>query len=527
MAKAKPSAHRLASFYADMVAAIRGITGRGAGNGYEIPRAVTTTMNALPSPPPGVLPKGAKTMAQDSALSASYDFVANADWSGYGFVGYPLLAELAQIPEFRRPSEILANEMTRKWVRVISVNEDADNGEKVKEIENELDRFRVQDLLRSAFEKDNFFGRSQIFVDCANCDLDSGEGLDKPLDLETNMGKGGLRGFKLIEPIWTYPAQYNSTNPLKQDFYKPSTWYVQGKQVHKTRLIDFISRPVPDIYKPSYLFGGVSLTQLLFPYVENWLRTRRSVSELLHAFSVMVLKTDMGQSLEPGAGQAMANRIDLFNTMRDNMGLFALNKETEEFENVSAPISGLDALQGQAIEQMAFPGGIPLVKLLGVTPSGLNASSDGEIRVFYDTIASLQERVGTPALRRIIEAIQVNKYGAVDETIDFQWLPLWEMTDKEAAEVEKLKVDTDQVLVELGAIGPEEVRARVVRAEDSAYSGLSVEEMPDPMETGEQVLSVQGREFDPSKHDDEPGEFNPSNGEADFRGNVEAGRGAP
>ncbi|WP_241502645.1 anti-CBASS protein Acb1 family protein [Bombella intestini] len=32
-----------------------------------------------------------------------------------------------------------------------------------------------------------------------------------------------------------------------------------------------------------------------------------------------------------------------------------------------------------------------LVKLFGITPNGLNASSEGEIRVFYDEIAAFQE----------------------------------------------------------------------------------------------------------------------------------------
>ena len=40
------------------------------------------------------------------------------------------------------------------------------------------------------------------------------------------------------------------------DWYKPSSWFVQGTEVHSTRLMTFIGREVPDLLKPAYSFGG-------------------------------------------------------------------------------------------------------------------------------------------------------------------------------------------------------------------------------------------------------------------------------
>jgi hypothetical protein len=56
--------------------------------------------------------------------------------------------------------------------------------------------------------------------------------------------------------------------------------------------------------------------------------------------------------------------------MRSNAGTFALDKETEEFFNVSTPLGTLDALQAQSQEQMSSVSGIPLIILLGITPRG-------------------------------------------------------------------------------------------------------------------------------------------------------------
>ncbi|WP_163360700.1 anti-CBASS protein Acb1 family protein, partial [Klebsiella aerogenes] len=74
---------------------------------------------------------------------------------------------------------------------------------------------------------------------------------------------------------------YNTTNPLAADWYKPALWYVQGRPVHATRLLTFVGREVPDLLKPAYSFGGLSMSQMAKPYVDNWLRTRASVADLI------------------------------------------------------------------------------------------------------------------------------------------------------------------------------------------------------------------------------------------------------
>ena len=176
-----------------------------------------------------------------------------------------------------------------------------------------------------------------------------------------------------VEPIWSYPNTYNSTDPLKADYFAPQTWFVMGRLVHRTRLLTLISAEMPDILKPAYSFRGLSLSQRAQPYVQNWLRTRQSVSDLLHSFSIVVLKTILqSQIADGGDWNSVFSRIDVFNATRDNRGaMVAIDKETEEMDILAVPLGTLDALQAQSQEQMASVSQTPLVKLLGITPSGL------------------------------------------------------------------------------------------------------------------------------------------------------------
>lgn len=425
-------------------------------------------------PPVGVIPAAA---AKDAlAMDATpYDYV-NGVYGGAAFKGYPYLAQLSQQPEYRKMAETIAKQMTRKWIKV-KAKGDADKSERVAAMEDALKKFKVQASFRKAAELDGFFGRGQIYIDVktpsgAPAQADPDELKTPLLRSPAKIGKGALIGFKVVEPVWTYPAAYDSSNPLAPDFYKPLSWYVMGQTVHASRLLLFISRELPDLLKASYNFGGLSMSQLAEPYVNNWLRTRDSVSDLVHAFSINGLKTDMGAALSGGDGDDLFNRLDVFNRMRDNRGTFAIDKETEEFFQLNTPLSGLDALQAQSQEQMASVSNIPLVYLLGIAPSGLNATTDGETKVFHSYIRSMQADLFGGNLDRVFEIIQLSEFGEIDPDIGYEFEPLDEMDPAALATIRKTDADTDAVLITVGVISPDESRARVAGDESSPYHGL-------------------------------------------------------
>jgi phage-related protein (TIGR01555 family) len=429
-------------------------------------------------PPAGVVPAG---MAHDAMAmdSTPYDWL-NSVYTGGHFKGYPYLAMLAQQPEYRKMAETIAKQMTRKWIKVRAKG-DADKSDQVSAMEDALQEYNVQTLFRRAAELDGIFGRGQIYIDVKKPDgmpaqLDPEE-LKTPLfRAPAKIKKDSLIGFKVVEPVWTYPNSYNSDNPLAPDYYKPTSWFVMGKTVHASRLMMFASREVPDLLKASYNFGGLSLSQLAEPYVNNWLRTRDSVSDMVHAFSVSGIKTNMASTLAGGGGDDLITRVQLFNTMRDNRGVFLLDKDSEEFFQFNTPLSGLDALQAQAQEQMSSVSNIPLVVLLGITPSGLNASSDGEISVFHDHIRSMQEAIFSDNLNRVFEIIQLSKFGAIDPDITFEFEPLDEMDPLQQAQIRTADASTDSTLIAAGVISADDSRARLAADPASLYAGLEINE---------------------------------------------------
>lgn len=466
----------------------------------------------LPQPMPGVVPKGAR-LAQDEDISAQYTAALNDAYAeGLMFMGYPALSQLAQRAEYRRPVEILAREMTRKWLKIQSTGDErkkqpppqpaepgvpppvdpvmadpAQGGEdpkaaKIARIEKAFERLGVKEAVREALEHDGFFGRGQIYIDVGAVD---GAELKLPLSAsKEKIAKGSLKRLRVIDPIWTYPGNYNSSDPLSDGFFEPQTWFILGREIHESRFVTLISREVPDLLKPAYAFSGLPLTQMIKPYVDNWLKTRQSVADIVQAFTVWVLKTDMAAVLSGddtgGDSTSILARLDLFNQLRNNKGSMAIDKESEEFQNISTSLAGLHELQAQSQEHMSAATGIPLVKLFGISPSGLNASSDGEIRTFYDTIESEQESTLKNGLRRLLNIVQLNEFGEIDPEIGYAWEPLMSADPKELAEIRKINADADGALIDKGVLEPSEVRERIANDEDSPYASLDLSHVPEP-----------------------------------------------
>lgn len=389
---------------------------------------------------------------------------------GIGFMGYPYLAELSQRPEYRRPCEIIAEEMTRKWIRLRSTGK-ADKSEKIRKLDAAMVRFKLREKFHDTILQDGFFGLSFLYIDLGNAD-DRPEQLTPLQLIPEKIAKGSLKGFTLVDPTWTAPNLYNSRDPWRDDFYKPVTWFLMGQEFHRSRLLVTTSRPVPDLLKPAYNMGGLALTQLLKPYVDNWLRTRQSVSDLLQAFTTFVIETDMSATLNGGGGGEEMARFEAFALLRENLGLLTIDKDREAFQNVSAPLGGLDHLQAQAQEHQASVWGAPLVKAFGLSPSGLNTTADNEIRVFYDMIHARQERTMNDNLTTALKVLQLNEFGDIDPEIGHEFVPLWQLDAAGQSAVQKTKADTAAVYIESGVLDPEDERTRLAADPESDYQGL-------------------------------------------------------
>lgn len=467
----------------------------------------------LPEVLPGVRPAKAPTgdalklamdsgyqeiMATDSGFNAppaAWGFGNATLGPGLAFLGFPYLAELAQITEYRIPAESLSTEMTRRWLKL--TNKGKRNLEKkISEITERMEKLKIRDVFREAAFKTEIFGRAHIAINIKGQDDDVTRQLPL-LEIE----RGTLLGFQAIEPYWMTPYSWNATHPSRPDFYKPQSWYELGKKTHHTRYCTFVFREVPDLLKPAYDFAGISIFQLEMPYVNRWLRTAKNVNDLINIFSIVTLATDLSTLLQDP--EKFFKRLQGFTTMRDNRGIMAINKGTEELTTQNIPLGSLDKLQAQAQEHMATPARMPLIEFFGITPSGLNASSEGEMQVRNKNVKGMQELGFSKHVERVLYLVQMDMYGEVDPDITYEWVPLYEPSGKELAEIRKSDSDRAGTLIEKNVISPDEERNRLKTDPESGYNGLEGD-APEPQEWSGGMQDDDEDDESGEKDDDKP-----------------------
>lgn len=442
---------------------------------------------AFPHIPRGVVPSGSKVAVHDSALPCYDPSIYGAmmgDSQFRRFPGFQVLAQMATQVEYMNLHRTFAEEITRKWGDILTSDaKNASKLERIKKITKEFEKYKVRELLYTLVLQDAVYGRAQYLVN-----LKGIEGPKLVLPLYTNdtlddktINVGQLIGFKAIEAWTSTPAFYNSTKPWEPDFYRPESWFVMGQQIHNTRIRTIASHELPDIIKPAFNFAGMSLSQLCQPYVENWIDVRTSTNRMLETYSMTAIATNMVAMMQDGTGGAsLARRAQAVSLLKDNQGVILIDKDTEELILKNAPLSGLDKLQSQALEQVCAASRLPAVKYTGMSPLGLNASSEGEMQSFYDEIAANQDYPWLPEITFILKIIQLNMDGVIDDTIFFQFNPLFEHDDLDMAEIRKKESETNANYVNAGIVSEEEVREQLSLDDTSGFVGIDPSKVPEP-----------------------------------------------
>lgn len=391
------------------------------------------------------------------------------------FPGYAYLTGLSQNPIIQTIIEMYADEMTGRWITIERQGdeEDFDQDINIAEIEEEFERFKIQTHIRECVVNNNKFGGCLLYPDTGSSSLDKPKVWEEPFFVQ-----GSLRKFKVIEPVLISPGWYDAFNPLSDDYYKPVNWFVQGINVHSSRVMHFSQKEVSILLKAPYNFFGMSTIQKVADGVAHFTGGRESVSRLLQKFAIILFKSNLTQALANGPWDDIQNRLQHFVNHRNNDGIELIDKDKEEVSSVNIPLSGTTDILNYMMIYISALAEIPQVKLWGVSPSGFNATGDADMRSFYDNIASEQKRTLKDHIDTILKVIQLNKYGKIDKTITFKFNPLSDEDELKVAQVQKIYSDIDAQNLDRGVVTPEEVREKLANDPNNGYDNLQILEKP-------------------------------------------------
>ena len=406
---------------------------------------------------------------------------AQLNWySSYGFIGYQVCAIISQHWLVNKACRIPAMDAVRNGYE-ITVNDGSDVDPEILARIRKLDKkFKIKHHMAEMVKFGRIFGIRVVLPI-----IESGDPqyYEKPFNPD-GITKGSYKGMKQIDPYWMAPMLdgKSASDPTYQGFYEPTWWMINGKKYHKSHLIIMRNGgEVPDILKPTYLYGGIPLTQMI---AERCYAAERTANE-----APMLTMTKRTNAIYLDAEKAIANqakfqqKMEIWASYRDNYGVKVLG-ESEKLEQLDTSLTDLDTVIMSQFQLVAAIAGTPATKLLETSPKGFNATGEYDEANYHEGLESIQEDYCDPLLDRhhllIIRSDIIPQFGKVFE-IEHNWKSTDAETAQELAETNLKKATTDKTLADAGAIDGHDIRRRLIADKESGYNGIEAEVpgMPD------------------------------------------------
>ena len=306
---------------------------------------------------------------------------------------------------------------------------------------------------------------------------------EKPFNID-GVRKGSYKGFSQVDPYWITPLLDADAvaDQSSEYFYEPTFWEItiNGKtqKVHRSHLIVSRYSEVVDILKPTYIYGGLPLTQLIFERVYSAERTANEGPLLAASKRMTVLYQDLNAAV--ANPKKFSETISQWAQFRDNFGIKIAGRgdTVQEFDTNLAGLDDTTMLQYQIVAAICKT---PVSELMKVQLKGLNTTGEGERKSWHTELEKIQEDVYDPFLERHYELLIKSEFDDSFD-VDVVWNKIEPLSDKEQAETNKINAETDTLYYNLGAIDGTEVRDRLILDETTGYNGLEpyedIEELP-------------------------------------------------
>lgn len=281
--------------------------------------------------------------------------------------------------------------------------------------------------------------------------LIDGQDTATPLRLET-VGKGAFKGLQVMDR-WMVEPSLNDlvTDIASPDLGQPKFYRVSlsapalpRMTIHHSRVVRFIGIKLPYWQEVSENLWGMSVVERIYDRLVAFDSGTQGASQLLYKAYLRTMKVPQLRDIVATGGKALEGllaQVAMMRTMQSNEGITLMDAE-DTFETTSYSFAGVSDTLLQFGQQLSGALQIPLVRLFGQSPTGMNSTGESDIRTYYDGISQRQNTTMRHPVDRLSRVVAQSEGVKLDNSFGFDFNPLWEMDDKEKAEVAKTVTET-------------------------------------------------------------------------------------
>ena len=372
---------------------------------------------------------------------------------------------------------IIPDDMTKKWF--------APAGAVGPEHLKELDRVQRVTALRERVNEGLRWGR--LYGGAAGLIMIRGqEGmLGQPLELESiypgtfqglyilDRWQGVVPGMELVfvggEPV---PAYYSITDARGNTVAK----------VHHSRLVRFTGRDLPFLERVAELYWGESEVEALYNDVVKHDNVAANMAALTFRANVDTMEVqNLDQLFSVTSGEQQRrfwNVMQAQSVMKSNFGMQLVNRG-DQIKNTQYTFTGLQEVYDSMCLDLSGASRIPVTKLFGRSPAGMNATGESDLRNYYDYVDTLREAKLRPILEKLLPVLAMSAGGAVPDGLDITFPPLWTPTAAEVAEIALKKAQAIRDTFQAGLFRADTAQRELKKLADETgmFDSISEEEI--------------------------------------------------
>ena len=334
----------------------------------------------------------------------------------------------------RKIIDVVAEDMTRAKIQVTS--------EESPEDLQKLDQYWSRLLLWNRLCQTIKWAR--LYGGCLAVIMIDGQNPEIPLTVES-VGKGQFKGLLVLDRWMVWANLENPVTDFGVDFGTPKFYTtnsdassIPSMKIHHSRCIRIDGIELPYWQRMAENGWGLSVIEPLYDRLVAFDSTTQGAAQLLYKAHLRTYYVERLREIIATGGktyQALLQQVNMIRLMQTNEGM-SLFDSTDRFETHSYSFAGISDILVQFSQQLSGAADIPLTRLFGQAPAGMNATGESDMRNYYDMINAQQEtslRRGVETLRSLTYRSLFGRAPKIGET--FMFTNLWKMSDAEKASV--------------------------------------------------------------------------------------------
>lgn len=347
--------------------------------------------------------------------------------------------------------DVVADDMTRKGVKLNGLSTPKDS----EVIDQEMDRLQVWDKLNKTIKWSRLYGGAIAVM------MIDGQNVSTPLNINT-VGKDQFKGVIVLDRWMVVPSLQDLVTEFGPHYGMPKFYDVItdsvglcNQRVHYSRVIRMDGVELPYWQSITENLWGQSVIERLEDRLTIFDSATLGSGQLVYKAHLRTYKVKGLREIIAAGGKAfdgLVKQIEHIRLWQSNEGLTLMDAE-DEFEVNQYSFAGLDNILLQFGQQISGATGIPLVRLFGQSPAGLNATGESDLANYYDNINQQQEgRLRTP-LQILYAVVHMSVLGKpIPDSFSFKFASLWQLDDEKKANVAKGVTDAVLAAEEAGLI---------------------------------------------------------------------------